>query len=76
MGKYAKALVGAAIAGLGALQVALDEGITAKEAVGCAIVTLVTFAGVWRTPNTPTTTTSIVDQPGQPTTVITTETDA
>ena len=49
--KYAKAFVGAAVAGLGSLQIALDGGITAQEWVGVAIATLVALGAVWAVPN-------------------------
>lgn len=52
--EYAKAIVGAAIAGVTALGTALaDETIKAQEWVGIVLATLVTFAGVWRVPNRP-----------------------
>lgn len=49
---YLKALVGAAVAGLGTLSQALDDnGVTAQEWVGVAIATLTALAVVWGTPN-------------------------
>lgn len=57
--EYLKAIVGAVLAGLTALQVALnplaDEAvqITSAEWVGIAIATVATFAAVWGTPNKP-----------------------
>lgn len=52
MDKYAKAFVGAAIAGLGAVGTAMgDEVVSPKEWVTVAIVALVTLAGVWAIPN-------------------------
>jgi hypothetical protein len=54
MTKYAKAIVGAAVAGLTSLQAALDDGgITAQEGVTAAIATLVALGLVWAVPNTP-----------------------
>lgn len=50
----AKALVGAAIAGLGSLATALvDNGVTIVEWVGVITVTLAALYAVWRIPNTP-----------------------
>ena len=49
---YAKAVVGALIAGLGALASALtDGGVTMAEWVTVASATLIAFAGVWSIPN-------------------------
>lgn len=49
---YGKALTGAAIAGLAALQQALDNGaVTAQEWTGVAIATLSGLALVWAIPN-------------------------
>lgn len=49
---YLKALVGALIAGLGSLSVALTDGsVTAQEWVTTAIATLVALATVWGVPN-------------------------
>ena len=49
---YAKAIVGAAIAGLGTLQQALDDnGVTAQEWTGVAIATLSGLALIWAIPN-------------------------
>lgn len=49
---YAKAAVGAAIAGLGALGTALTDGhVTGVEWVAVAIATLTALAAVWRIPN-------------------------
>lgn len=52
--EYAKAIVGAIIAGLGALYLALENDVvTTQEWVGIASLTLATFAGVWGVPNAP-----------------------
>ena len=52
MTRYAKAIVGALVAGLTSLQAALDDGgITAQEGVGAAIATLVALGVVWAVPN-------------------------
>lgn len=52
MTKYAKALVGAVVAGLTSLQAALDDGgITAQEGIGAAVATLVALGVVWAVPN-------------------------
>lgn len=52
MDKYAKAFVGAAIAGLGAVGTAMgDDVVSPREWVTVAIVALVTLAGVWAIPN-------------------------
>jgi hypothetical protein len=54
-----KALYGAILAGLGALQVALNpiaDGpaeVTMSEWVGVAVATVVTFGVVWGVPNKP-----------------------
>lgn len=51
--EYAKAIVGAVVAGLTALGAALDaDGVTAVEGVGVAVVTLSTFGSVFATRNT------------------------
>lgn len=48
----AKALVAAAIAGLGSLKAAVAEnGVSAEEGIEVAIVTLVALGGVWAVPN-------------------------
>lgn len=50
--EYAKAIVGAVIAGLGSLYLALENDVvTTQEWVGIASLTLATFAGVWGVPN-------------------------
>lgn len=50
--EYAKAIVGAVIAGLGGLYLGLDDNaVTMQEWVGIASLTLATFAGVWGIPN-------------------------
>lgn len=49
---YAKAIIGALVAGLTALATALDEsGVTGAEWAGIAVTTLSTFAGVYAVPN-------------------------
>lgn len=49
---YAKALIGALVAGLGSLQQALDDGyVTAQEGTGVAIAFLSGLALVWAVPN-------------------------
>lgn len=51
--EYAKAIVGAVVAGLTALATAFDaEGVTGAEWVGIAVVALSTFGSVFATPNT------------------------
>lgn len=49
--KIAKALLAAAVAFLGALQVGLDEGLTTQETVGSVVAGLVALAGVYALPN-------------------------
>lgn len=50
--EYAKAIVGAAVAGLTSLATAMDStGITGAEWVGIVVVTLSTFGTVFATPN-------------------------
>jgi hypothetical protein len=52
--RYAKAFVGAAVAGLGTLATALaDDHVTAAEWVGVATATLVALGVVWAVPNRP-----------------------
>jgi hypothetical protein len=52
MGTAAKAVVGALIAGLGALGTALsDNSIAPIEWVGVGSATLIALYGVWRVPN-------------------------
>lgn len=53
MSKYAKALVGALVAGLTALLPALDAGVTAAEWVVAATAFLVALGVVWVVPNKP-----------------------
>jgi hypothetical protein len=49
---YAKALIGAMVAGLGSLQQALDDGaVTPQEGTGVAIAFLSGLALVWAIPN-------------------------
>lgn len=51
---YAKAVVGALVAGLTALATALADGnVTAAEAVTCVVAALVALGAVWATPNQP-----------------------
>lgn len=55
MGKYAKAFVAAAIAGLTALAAGLDNDVvTTAEWVTVAIATLGSFGITWAVPNTQT----------------------
>lgn len=55
MGKYAKAYVAAAIAGLGVLLTALDDNtVTAGEWVSVVIATLSGFGITWFVPNSQT----------------------
>lgn len=75
VGKYAKAIVGAAVAGLSSLQAAMNDGLTAQEGIGAAIATLLALGVVWAVPNTPTVTTSVVTQPGTPPATIVSETE-
>lgn len=50
--QYLKAVVGAAVAGLGTLLTALaDDRVTMSEWVGVAIATLVALGAVWAVPN-------------------------
>lgn len=52
MSKYAKAIVGATIAGLGPLYLALDDGaISAQEGVTVAAAFLTALGVVWGVPN-------------------------
>lgn len=52
MTKYAKAIVGAVVAGLTSLEAALDDsGITAQEGIKAAIATAVALSLVWAIPN-------------------------
>lgn len=51
---YAKAVVGAVVAGLGVLLTALDDdAVSASEWVAVAIATLTALAAVWAVPNRP-----------------------
>lgn len=51
--KYPKAIVGAAVAGLGSLYQALDNGsVSAQEWVGVGIATLSALGAVWGAPYT------------------------
>ena len=52
--EYAKAIVGATVAGLGSLYLALDNDVVStQEWVGVASITIATFGGVWGIPNAP-----------------------
>jgi len=52
--KIAKAVVGAAVAGLGVLGTALADGkVTAAEWVGAVVAALVALGVIWRVPNKP-----------------------
>jgi hypothetical protein len=51
---YAKAFVGAAIAGLSSLQASLEGSVTAAEWITAAVATLAAFGAVWAVPNEPT----------------------
>ena len=52
--RYAKAIVGAVTAGVGAVGVALaDDSVTATEWVVVAMSVLVSLAAVWGYPNSP-----------------------
>jgi hypothetical protein len=53
MSKYAKAIVGAMVAGLTALLPALDGGVTAAEWTVAVIGFLTALGLVWAVPNTP-----------------------
>lgn len=51
---YAKAIVGALVAGLSAIAVALgDNALSAQECVTAAIAALVALGAIWAVPNTP-----------------------
>ena len=50
---YAKAILGAVLAGLGALYAVSADGITAQEWIGVVITTLATLGGVYAVPNKP-----------------------
>jgi len=53
--KYAKAVVAAALAGLGSLSTAMtDNHITGSEWITVGIFTLTALGGVWAIPNRPT----------------------
>lgn len=54
MRTYAKALVGALVAGLSVLQQGLDaDGISAQEWMAAAIAALVALGAIWAVPNAP-----------------------
>jgi hypothetical protein len=49
--RYAKAVVGALLAGLASLQAALPDGVTGEEWVAVAVATLAALGAVWAVPN-------------------------
>jgi hypothetical protein len=49
--KYAKAIVGALVAGLSSVQASLDGGVTPEEWCAVAIATLSALVVVWAVPN-------------------------
>lgn len=50
--RYAKAFIGAAVAGLGALGTALaDDHVSTAEWAGVALAAAVALGAVWRVPN-------------------------
>lgn len=52
--QYAKAIVGAGVAGLSALIVAMNDGVvTQSEWLGVAVATLTAAGTVWAVPNAP-----------------------
>jgi sugar phosphate permease len=53
MGKYAKAIVGALVAGLTALVPSFDGGVTAAEWTTAVVAFLVALGVVWAVPNAP-----------------------
>jgi hypothetical protein len=54
MSRYAKALIGALVAGLGTLGTALaDDHVTGQEVVTVVVATLVALGAVWSVPNRP-----------------------
>lgn len=54
MSQYAKAIVGAIIAGLSSIAVAMESGpVTREDILAAVIATLVAAAGVWAVPNKP-----------------------
>lgn len=53
MKTYAKAIVGALVAGLTALLPSLDAGVTAAEWTTAAVAFLVALGVVWAVPNAP-----------------------
>lgn len=48
---YAKAVVGAVVAGASAAIPLVDDGLAASEALGVLVATLTAFGAVWATPN-------------------------
>jgi hypothetical protein len=50
--RYAKAIVGALVAGLTSLQASFDGGLTAAEGVAAALAALIALGAVWAIPNT------------------------
>jgi hypothetical protein len=75
MGRYAKAIVGALVAGLIALKVGVRDGLTAEEGIEAAIGFLGGLGAVWAMPNSPTVSTAVVTTPGEPTTTVVSETE-
>lgn len=55
MGKIAKAITSAVIAGYAMFQAYSGDGITMNEWVSIGVTTLVAGLGVWLVPNTPST---------------------
>lgn len=51
--RYAKAVVGALVAGLTSLQSNVDGGLTAQEILQAIIATLIALGVVWAVPNKP-----------------------
>jgi hypothetical protein len=49
--KYAKAIVGALVAGLSSLQASFDGGVTPQEWTAVALATLSALVVVWAVPN-------------------------
>ncbi len=53
MTKYAKAIVGAVVAGLTALLPVMEDGVSAAEWVTALVAFLVALGVVWAVPNAP-----------------------
>lgn len=49
--EYAKAIVGALVAGASAAIPMVDDGLTTSEVLGIAVAVLVAFSAVWAVPN-------------------------